>query len=337
MRNPNGYGTVARLSGNRRNPYVVRKTLGFNEKGYPIYHTIAYCPTREEGNIILADFNRATYNIDAFNITMAELFERFCETKLIKMSASSKGSLKAAFMHCRELHQSKYREIKSFHMQSCIDNCKRKYSTQWSIKNLFSHLDKLALELDIINKGYSSLTTADSIPETSRSPFTDEEIKLLWENASLDWVDSILIFIYSGFRLSELLNMELKDINLTEKTFTGGVKTASGKNRVVPIHSKIFPLVLNRIQESKKYLFEFNGEKIKTITYYTKWRAIMAKFNMQHTPHECRHTFRSKLDSAGANKKCIDLMMGHKSKDVGERIYTHKTIEELRSSLELFV
>ena len=62
----------------------------------------------------------------------------------------------------------------------------------------------------------------------------------------------------------------------------------------------------------------------------------MKNLNMQHTPHECRHTFRSKLDSAGANKKCMDLLMGHKSKEVGERVYTHKTIQELRDALELF-
>ena len=62
---------------------------------------------------------------------------------------------------------------------------------------------------------------------------------------------------------------------------------------------------------------------------------MMTKLNMKHTPHECRHTFRTKLDSVGVNKKCIDLMMGHKSKDVGERTYTHKTLEELKEAIEL--
>ena len=62
---------------------------------------------------------------------------------------------------------------------------------------------------------------------------------------------------------------------------------------------------------------------------------MMEKLQMNHTPHECRHTFRSKLDSAKANKKCIDLMMGHKSKDVGERTYTHKTLQELKDAIEL--
>ena len=56
---------------------------------------------------------------------------------------------------------------------------------------------------------------------------------------------------------------------------------------------------------------------------------------MNHTPHECRHTFESLLDSAGANRKCIDMMMGHVSKDTGNRIYNHKTVDELRRNLEL--
>lgn len=56
---------------------------------------------------------------------------------------------------------------------------------------------------------------------------------------------------------------------------------------------------------------------------------------MNHTPHECRHTFRSRLDSAGANKVCIDRIMGHSSGNTGERVYTHKTLEELKEAIEL--
>ncbi len=315
---------------------MVRKTKGWNEKGHPIYETIAYCATREEGNIILAEYNKNPYDIDASKITMQELFEKLSEKKLVKMSKSSQASLKSAYKHCAALHSKKYREIRSFHMQDCIDNCGCGYSTQWAIKNLFGHLDKYALELDVINKAYSMLTTAEPIPETSKEPFTNEEIDLLWENYSDEWVDSVLIFIYSGFRISELLPMKTEDIDIINQTFKGGIKTKNGKDRIVPIHSKILPLVQNRINSSQKYLFEYNGKKMSSTQYYSFWNDVMSKFNMQHTPHECRHTFRSKLDSAGANKKCIDLMMGHKSKEVGERVYTHKTIQELRNAIELF-
>lgn len=89
------------------------------------------------------------------------------------------------------------------------------------------------------------------------------------------------------------------------------------------------------MNEGNTYLFSMNGKKISATQYYTFWNGIMEQLGQTHTPHECRHTFRSRLDSAGANKVCIDLMMGHKSKEVGERVYTHKTLSELRTAIEL--
>ena len=41
------------------------------------------------------------------------------------------------------------------------------------------------------------------------------------------------------------------------------------------------------------------------------------------------------LDSAGANKACIDRIMGHKLKGMGEWVYTQKNIAELRLNIEL--
>ncbi|MCL2401384.1 MAG: tyrosine-type recombinase/integrase, partial [Oscillospiraceae bacterium] len=80
---------------------------------------------------------------------------------------------------------------------------------------------------------------------------------------------------------------------------------------------------------------EYKGNQCGNTTYRVFWREIMEAAKLQHTPHECRHSFRSRLDSVGANKRCIDLMMGHKSNDVGERVYTHKTLDELKAAIEL--
>lgn len=335
MKNPNGYGSVVKLSGNRRNPFAVRKTLGWNDKGHPVYQTIGYYPTREAGMIALAEYNKSPWDIDAEKVTLASLYEQWTEKKLCKMGKSTQGSLKSAYKHTKPLWTMKYKEIKSFHMQDIIDGCGKGYSTQWAIKNLFGHLDKFALEIDVINKGYAQLTTAEPIPETSKEPFTDDEITNLWKFKNEEWVDSVLVFLYTGFRLSELLTLETEKVDLEAKTIQGGVKTRAGKDRIVPIHSKIQTLIENRVKEGHKYLFSYNAKKIPPATYYGFWNTIMEGHKMQHTPHECRHTFRSRLDSAGANKKCIDMMMGHKSKDVGERVYTHKTLDELREAIEL--
>ena len=220
-------------------------------------------------------------------------------------------------------------------MQDCIDSCGLSYATQNAIKSLWGHLDKFAMELDIITKCYSDLLISSPIPETKKQIFTDDEIALLWQNQFTPWVDSILFLLYTGFRISEMLDLKIDNIDMTAQTITGGTKTEAGKNRIVPIHSKILHIVQHRIEQSQNgYLFENNGKKLTT--YYRHFfNNIMSQFNMNHTVHECRHTFRSRLDSAGANKVCIDRMMGHKSTNTGERIYTHKTIEELKTNIEL--
>jgi len=211
----------------------------------------------------------------------------------------------------------------------------RGYSTQWAIKALWGHLGKFALELDITMRNYSRLIQAAPVPETSKTPFSEEEIQALWKMKDMEWVDSVLYLIYSGFRISELLDLRTDAVNLEEGTVTGGTKTKAGKDRVVPIHSKVWHIVEQRVQGGSEYLFSHDGKRCGEERYRKFWWEIMKAANMKHTPHDCRHTFRSRLDSAGANKKCINLMMGHKSKDVGERVYTHKTIDELKAAIEL--
>ena len=345
-RNPNGYGSVTRLSGNRRKPYWVKKTVGWNEKGHPIYKTIGYAATREEGNIMLAQYNMNPWDVDGAKVTVGELFDLWKEKKMIKLAPGSQNVLKSAFNYMEKYKNMKYKEIKAYHMQETIDHCGKGYSTQGAIKTLWWHLDKLAKEMDVSHNGYSELLTSAPVPETSRDRFTDEEIEQIWElyekvqnGEDLDnpriepeLVDTVLIFIYSGFRITELLQMKLTDIDMKQGTFFGGIKTKNGKNRYVPIHSLIRPMVQRRIEQNKEYLIEFNGKKMSGALYRQKFAYIVGGGK---TPHEARHTFQSLLDSAGANRKCIDLMMGHKSQDTGNRVYNHKTIEELHEAIEL--
>lgn len=330
MKNPNGYGTVTKLSGNRRKPWIVKEGKSGKQK------PIGYTATREEGLIMLAKYNNDPWDIETEKITFQELYELWLEKRAVKLGESNRSSLKSAYKHCSKLNKLKYKQIKSYQMQDCIDNCGCGYSTQGAIKNLFGHLDRFAMELDIISKQCSSLLTSDPIPETTKEIFTDEEVSRLWENQNLEWVDSVLFFLYTGFRISEMIALKTSNVDLKELTMTGGTKTAAGKNRIVPIHSKIQSIVQKRFEQSKSgYLFEYNGKKLNLTQYRESWADIMDKLQMEHTPHECRHTFRSRLDSAGANKVCIDRLMGHKSEGTGERVYTHKNIEELRLNIEL--
>lgn len=330
MKNPNRYGTVTKLSGNRRKPWVVREGSSGRQK------PIGYAETREEALIMLANYNKKPWDIDADKITLQELYNLWLEKRAEKLGTANQASLKSAYKHCEQLAENQYNSIKSYQMQDCIDSCGCGYATQGAIKNLWGHLDRFAMELDVVSKCYSDLLTSDPVPETKKQVFTDGEVNTLWDNESLPWVDSVLFFLYTGFRISEMLSLKISDIDLEAGTMTGGTKTAAGKNRIVPIHSKILHIVTRHVEQSRSgYLFEFAGKPLNQTQYRIFWADIMRELQMNHTPHECRHTFRSWLDSAGANKVCIDRIMGHKSKGTGERVYTHKNIEELKLNIEL--
>lgn len=115
----------------------------------------------------------------------------------------------------------------------------------------------------------------------------------------------------------------------------GGTKTKAGKGCIVPIHPKIRGFVEARLASNPPWLIAQNGKPISTTAYCALWAEIMNKLEMEHTPHECRHTFESLLDAAEGNRRCIDLLMGHTSKDTDNRVYIPKTIEELRATVEL--
>lgn len=333
-RNPNGYGCVTKLSGHRTRPWCVKVTI-YDEQGHAKQTPIGYAETEEQGNILLAEYNNNPWDINREKVTLAVLFQRWSQIKLPKLGKSNAQSLKAAYKHCSKYYGVKYRSLKSYQMQDCIDNCGCGYSTQWAIKNLFGHLDRFAFEIDLIDKMYSQIITAPPIPETTREPFTQEEIDALWKIKDEPWVNTVLIYIYTGFRLQELLGMKTEQVNIKEWYFEGGIKTAAGKGRIVPIHDRIKPLVKSLVDEGNKYLFTYQGKKFSQANYYKCWDEVMQKIGADRTPHEARHTFETRLDNAGGNRKCIDMLMGHKSKDVGNRVYNHKTVEQLRATVAL--
>ena len=350
MRNPNGYGSVVKLSGNRRRPYVARKTVGWNDKGHPIYKAIGYYADKKEAMIALANYNHSPWNLDRANLTLDELFELWKEHKGSRLGTHNYHALSSAYNYLKKYGKLRYKDIKSFQMQDTIDNCGKGYSTQGHIKSLWNHLDKTAMEFDLIQKSYASLLTSEATPPSTRNRFTDAEIDRLWElydkttkGEQIDdlppnvakYIDTVLIFIYTGFRISELIGMKTADVDINRGTFKGGVKTAAGKNRIVPIHSLIYDMVKKRVSQGNEFFVSVNGKETTVNQYRYIWQGITRYLAIDKTPHEARHTFESLLDSAGANRKCIDLMMGHVSKDVGNRVYNHKTLEELRSAIEL--
>lgn len=334
MKNPNGYGSVFKLSGNRRRPWCVRVTTGWTDEGKQQYKILGYYEERSDALIELAKYNDNPYDLDNNKITFAEVYEKWAEEKFPKISNSNIRGYKTSFNKCEKLHGMKFKQLRKMHMQRIIDeNGHLSYQVRMKLKTLFSQLYKFAIENDIVEKDYARFVDAGEETITiERIPFSEAEIELLWNNLDKPYVDSILIMIYSGLRVGEMLEMKTENIDLEKRIMIGGLKTKAGKNRAIPIHKKIVPLIdlanEHLITSPKGKKFSYNNYIQRQFT------PLMESLGMSHLPHDCRHTTATMLDNAEINRTIIKLILGHASQDITEKIYTHKSHEQLVQAID---
>ena len=342
MRNPNNYGSVFKLSGNRRKPWAVRVTTGWSKDYKQQYKYLGYYTTRKDAMQALAEYNANPYNIDESEITFGELHERWKNKHFKDLSANTIKSYNTAFNYCEPILNLKMKEIKTVHLQNFIDDLKKNHGTLMILKNVINQVFEYAMELDIIQKDYSEFISVGKrkvIKE--KSVFTDAEIDLLWDNLqNFKYADTILIMIYTGMRIGELLSLMKQDVDLIDQTITvKESKTAAGRNRVIPIHPRIKELLQIRYEYSNIDNIISSATNKSHLEYSNYLRyffaPVMKSHKMNHTPHDCRHTFATRLNDAGGNATAIKKMIGHESFTLTEKVYTHKKIDELRKALEL--
>ena len=335
MRLPNGYGSVSKLSGKRRNPYQVRVTIGRDEiTGEYIRKPLGYYHTKKEALEALAAYNADPYDLTAEKLTFAQVYERWSEFYFPKITASAQGTHRAAYKHCSPLYNLPMSEIRLFHLQSLIDTCSLTYPSRQRVKNLCQMLFAYAIRYEVVKENpvqYVDLGTKEE-KEAIHKPFTPEELDTLWNHLDIPWVDTILILCYTGMRFGELLKMRTEDVHLEERYMIGGSKTAAGKNRIIPIHHRILPLIERYYSSDSETLLP----KMDETTYNRRFKKAIASVGLPpHLTHDCRHTFASRMDAAGANIRATKAIMGHTGGDVTDKVYIHKALDELLKSIEL--
>lgn len=217
MKRPNGNGSITKVKGARRKPYKVTITIGWkNDSGKQIKKCIGYYATAKEAEKVLVDFNINPFNLDLASLTFQDIYERWSKTKYKNVSSSSIVGYSSAYNAVSKIHNMKFKDIKAIHLQEAMDVSNKGYPTKRKIKYLYSQLFAYAMSNDIVSKDYSPfINIGKKEKESERIPFTEKEISKLWEYENkIDFIDTILIMIYTGFRIGELLELKNKDINL---------------------------------------------------------------------------------------------------------------------------
>lgn len=321
----------------------MRKTVGWDENGKQIRKTLGYFETKTKALQELALYNEKPYDIDIKCITVEKLHSKWKEEKYPNIAYKTQQVYNMCWNYCTEIKDMPFVDIRLSHLQYIVDGLGEKWSAKKAFKIMWHQLFDYAIKNDMNVKKYSTyIELGKPVTKLERTPFEEEDIDKLWENVDrMDFIDTILILIYTGMRVGELLDIKIENVFIEEKYMRGGSKTEAGKNRVIPFHDRIIPLVKRWYDKAKEvgseYLI-FNHEYKQMLYwnyYHEKWEKIMEQleFDGCHKPHDTRHTFTTRMDRTDANKLCTKRILGHASTDITDKVYTHKDINDLLEAI----
>ena len=367
----NGTGSVYKLSGSRKRPWVASITSGYDENGKRVGITLGYYSTEKEALNALENLPQNMIK-DNINITLRQLYDLWAPKyyrHLTEKGVEGYTSCWNKWVYPHPNSMKAVRSLSAFDFDAIvqaivdagkgIDVCKR-------TKRLLRYLCRLAVKMNVISTNTAELIDIEKIVKSKNEKdiFSSQELEVLWQHADEKNVQYILFMVYSGFRISGFLSLDVRNINMEENYMIGGVKTEAGRNRIVPIHPLIKNILAgfmaeakertNKLPENaphllienkagKKYNYRNFTERIflptlvdlHIIPEYRKGKydengvKITERQKPRLTPHCTRHTFASLMDSAGMDKDILARIIGHTDPKTTSEYYIHKKSKEL--------
>ena len=328
MKNPNGFGTVTKLKGRRRKPWVVKVTTGYNDKGRQMQKSIGTFANRSEAMKHLAKYNSSKEMQESYGLnndihTLGDCMMGIIEKDKDRKSQSWYSTKLWCYNLLSEIVNEDIKELNLTRLQKAFDNLKDQGKTQVTLSKCRVAVGaafKYAIIHQWISKDddftmYIDINTENNQRKTIHYPFSREEIHILMNQEDF-FAKVILVYILTGCRASELLKID----EFYDTYFVCGSKTKSGKNRKIPIHPYIKPF----IKEVLSYLNKFDYNTIqRTFQKYTY------SLNIHHTMHDTRNTFATLAKEAEIDPRTIKKILGHATNDITEDVYIKESVEYL--------
>ena len=355
---PNGFGRITKIKGqNLRNPYRAMVTIGKTEEGRPISRILkpkGYFRTYNDAYAALVEYNKNPYDLDS-DMTVGELYEKWSEKHFEKYpSASNRRGIEAAWNYCYDVENIKVRDLRIRHIRYCIedgmhDGHTASKSMQARIKSVFNGMLDFAIAYELVDRNIAKdlKLYRGKVEHEHHLSFSDDELSLLWNSLDVPYVDVLLIQCYSGLRPQELGLIELSNVDLGSGVMIGGMKTDAGRDRLIPIHPRIYDLVALRYKNAQninsslllnctdnRYISD--STQLSYAKYQTRFNRIVETLNLDsgHKPHDGRKTFITLAKRYGVDEYAIKYIVGHKINDITEEVYTDRQTEWLLEEIK---
>lgn len=361
-RRPNGSGTVVKLSGRRRKPFCAKVTLDERNliNGEKKRLVIGTFETYQEALNALSLYSLTVNNTiskkEAMEIdpevyqkvqdkmskkvpTFLDIYYILDKDEFSLLSPQTQNSMHGAIKHLKKLHYLKIDQITLRMIQDVFDEDGSNHSTQVHMKTICTKVFRYAVVNQYIerNDDYTSYIRIAKYEESDmHRPYTINEILALKKSGTPE-AHIMLIFIYTGVRINELLNINRDNIHIDEKCDDDGTerlisymitgsKTKAGKNRIVPIHDDIKQFVIDELLKPEKRLVDVTYTNFTTRTVLIKVNELL---NTHHTMHDTRKTFATLCQMNNLNVYIRKKVLGHRMNDITFDVYTNESKNRL--------
>lgn len=344
-RGPNGMG-CARKRG--RTWSAVSPPVPYVDGGVLRYRRVEKGGFRTKKEALLAAPTlTAPAREDNSDITFSALYAAWLERHKDRVTKSTLGCYTSAYKHYETLYSAKLTDLVTADWQACVDDCTAGKRTRQNMKTLGTLLYGYAQEQDITQKNFATHIYIGNLDQTSRNAFSREELATILQAALAG--NTIAAYIacgcYTGFRPSALFALRKSDYDPAEQTLKGGIKTAAGRDRLVPISPKIMPLISAQLKTPGEWLFPSpKGGQCKADDFRTDYfYPCLAELFIQpipgkgdtpkYTPYSWRHTFFTLLARVPGESKLKAELGGHTSYQMSQH-YQHPDLTDKRAIID---
>ena len=251
------------------------------------------------------------------------------------------------FIYLRQNDLSPTKSIEPKYIRKMLSFLIDKGFSKVSISRKISAIKSYITFLEKFNYSKNNYSELISIPKKSKSlpkVMTKKEVSQLIKHVEMNTKknlrdDALIELLYStGLRVSEVVNLKLKDINLEKSEIK--ILGKGNKERIVIFNNKSKEKIIRYLKNDKRYisikteaLFQ---NKFKEALSTRSIQRILKKYlnfsgiNSKYSTHTLRHTFATHLLEGGADIKVIQQLMGHSSPET-TKIYTHVSSSTLKN------
>ena len=200
--------------------------------------------------------------------------------------------------------------------------------------------------------------TADKLkrPKLKEKPvecFTLAEQKQIEQavlNGKKDKLYGIILCLYSGLRIGELIALQWSDIDFAKGILTVSKSCHDGKNgliidepktatsrRTIPLPKQVMPLVkMLKKRSDSDFVVSSHGKPVSVRSYQRSFELLLKKLDIPHRGfHSLRHTFATRAIECGMDVKTLSEILGHKNPTVTLNRYAHSLMEHKKEIMNM--